>query len=150
MTSLKDLWKSRHSTLTNNIVVLLLVFGITPLAIIFLVFQYVFIAHDKESIESLQRENALRVAENISLFVNQSSARVKILSEMFNGDLSYQNLFWRLDEFLIQHPEYKKVSVLNIQGREICKARQDHKNQAFTWRTAAPRQAFNKHCSAAA
>jgi PAS domain S-box-containing protein len=132
MTSLKDLWKSRHSTLTNNIVVLLLVFGITPLAIIFLVFQYVFIAHDKESIENLQRENALRVAGNISLYVNQSSARVKILSEMFNGDLSYQNLFWRLDEFLIQHPEYNKVSVLNIQGREICKARQDHKNQAFT------------------
>ena len=57
MTGLKNLWKLRHSTLTNNIVVLLLVFGITPLAILFLVFQYVFISHEKEGIdESSERK----------------------------------------------------------------------------------------------
>ena len=126
MKGLKNLWKLRHSSLTNNIVVLLLVFGVTPLAILFLVFQHVFISHEKEGIESLQRENAVRVADNISWYVNQSLTQVKVLSGILDNGLSNQNLFYKLDDFLVQHPEYDKVTVLDFQGREVCKAAQDY------------------------
>ena len=126
MTGLKNLWKLRHSTLTNNIVVLLMVFGITPLAILFLVFQYVFISHEKEGIESLQRENAVRLAENISWYVNQSLTPIKVLGEMLDGDFSNQNHFRELDEFLVQHPEYDQLTILDLQGREVCKLSQNY------------------------
>lgn len=106
--------------------VLLLVFGVTPLAILFLVFQHVFISHEKEGIESLQRENAVRVADNISWYVNQSLTQVKVLSGILDNGLSNQNLFYKLDDFLAQHPEYDKVTVLDFQGREVCKAAQDY------------------------
>ncbi len=131
MTGLKNLWKLRHSELTNNIVVLLFVFGITPLAILFFVFQHVFVSHEKEGIAKLQQQNAVRVAENISGYINQSLNQAKVFSEMLGGGFSSQNLFSKLDEFLVQHPEYDQVTVLNDQGREISKAAQDYTYRIF-------------------
>jgi PAS domain S-box-containing protein len=134
MMGLKILWKLRYSTLTKNIVVLLLVFGITPLAILFLGFQHVFITHEKEDIAHLQKENAVRVAENISGYIDQGMNQAKLFGEMLDSRLSSQNLFLRLDEFLVQHPEYDQITLMDFQGREISKAAQDYTYRAFELR----------------
>ncbi len=132
MTGFKDLGKLRRSTLTKNIVALLLIFGIAPLAILFFVFQNVFIFHEKEGITNLQKEIAIRVAENISGYIDQRLGQVKVFGRMLQvGQLSSPNLLGRLDDFLMQHPEFDQVTVLDDQGREIVKAAQDYTYRAF-------------------
>lgn len=140
MTSLKNLWQLRHSTLTNNIVFLLIVFGITPLAILFLLFQFVFISHEKENVERFQRETALRIADHVSSDMNRSMIQIQGLSEMVAMAGLNQNLFWKLNEFLSQNPGYDQVTILDSQGREVYKAAQEYTFQSHELedRSAAP------------
>ncbi len=131
MRSLKNLWNLRQSTLSNNIVVLLMVFGITPLALLFFIFQHVYISLEKTGVERLQKEISLRVTDHLSSYINQGLIHTKNLSERVDGNFSYQNLFLKLNDFLIQNPEYNQVTFLDSQGREVYKAAQDYTFQAF-------------------
>ncbi len=121
MATIKNLWKLRHSTLTNNIVILLFVFGITPLAILFLVFQHVFISNQQAKISVLQRSNAVWLAENVSGYIDKSYDQVKILGEMLAAEESSEQIAEKQKEFLTQHPSFEQIAVLDLQGSEIAR-----------------------------
>ena len=121
MTTIKNLWKLRHSTLTNNIIVLLFFFGITPLAILFLVFQHVFVSHQQANISTLQQTNAVWLAENVSGYVDKSYDQVKTLGEMLGGEESSEKIAEKQKEFLTQHSSFEQIAVLDTQGCEIAR-----------------------------
>ena len=125
MTTIKNLWKLRHSTLTNNIVVLLFVFGITPLAILFLVFQHVFISHQQASISNLQRGSAVWLAENVSGYIDKSCDQIKTLGERLGGEEFLEQIAEKQKEFLAHHSSFEQITLLNMQGSEIAKMAQN-------------------------
>ncbi|MGQ9920368.1 MAG: hybrid sensor histidine kinase/response regulator [Desulfobacca sp.] len=130
MTSLKKLWQLRRSTMANNIVILLMLFGIAPLAILFLIFQQVFWAYETESIGQRQQESAHHLAERLSLSLQQKRALLQELSHSWQDTVSKQQASRLLHNFLKRHPEFEELTLLYDQGRVVAKAAQDPVAQA--------------------
>jgi two-component system, cell cycle sensor histidine kinase and response regulator CckA len=120
MTTIKNLWKLRHSALTNNIVVLLFVFGITPLAIIFLVFQHVFISQQQANISTFQRDSAVWLAENFSAYIDKSYDQTKTLGGMLGGE-GPEQLNEKAKEFLARHGSFEQIAILDLKGVETAR-----------------------------
>jgi hypothetical protein len=125
MTTIINLWKLHHSALTNNIIVLLFVFGITPLAILFLVFQHVFISQQQANIATFQRDSAMWLAENFSVYVDKSYDQVKTLGEILGGEGSVQ-VIEKAKEFLAYHASFEQIAILDLQGYETAKMERNY------------------------
>lgn len=130
MTGLKKLWQLRRSTMANNIVILLMLFGIAPLAILFLIFQQVFLAYEKDHIGHRQQEAAQHLAVQFSLTLDHKRELLEELSTTGHDAAGWQEASSLLDNFLQRHPEFEEISILNDQGREVAKAAQDAVYQA--------------------
>ncbi len=125
MTGLRKLWQLRRSTMANNIVVLLMVFGIAPLAVLFLIFQQVFLAYEKDVISQRQQEAAQHLAVQLSLYLDHKRELLENLKEAWQDSAGWQQASRLLDDFLQRHPEFEEIAILNHQGQEVAKAAQD-------------------------
>lgn len=126
MTGLKKLWQLRRSTLANNIVVLLMLFGMTPLAVLFLIFQHVFLAYETESIGKRQQEIAHLLAAQVAMYLDYKQALLNNLLDSWDDTADWQLASRRLDDFLQRHPEFDEITVISPQGREVAKAAQEY------------------------
>lgn len=125
MTGLKRLWQLRRSTMANNIVILLMLFGITPLAVLFLIFQQVFLAYETDIIGQRQQDAAQQVATQLSLLITHKQELLQNLLHTWEDTKGWSQSSRLLDDFLHRHPEFDEIIILNGQGREVARAAQE-------------------------
>ncbi len=111
MTSLWKLWQLRRSLLANHLVVLLMLFGIGPLAVFYLISQQFFIAHETTNIRRAQQQAISCLAGQVTHALEQKRSVLQGVSGLGEGLIDPEVIRRWLDRLRRTYPEFLDLQV---------------------------------------
>ena len=108
--------------IAGNIITLLFMFGLVPLAVFTMIFFTFYFEGRKQDIAGIQREITTRISSNISAHFENTMSQIQLFAHLLDlGNRDKLEIMTLAYDFLDRTPEYEIITVTDIQGTEICK-----------------------------
>ncbi len=122
MSSTSKFMDFRNGGVARNIIILLFLFGIIPLAFLYIIFFSFYFDGQVKGIGNVQEETAEKISLGISAYLERMSGQIQLFARILDLQiLNRKELKYMADFLLDQGLEYETITVVNLEGKEICK-----------------------------